>query len=90
MNGEYSMIRNIIIICLLGVIAWLVWLIETDDSRYDPSKQSIKDKMHEAVKETSEKTLHGLVKTGEAISETSQKMLDETNEGSTTPQPAPQ
>ncbi|MDQ6978566.1 MAG: hypothetical protein Q9M09_00135 [Mariprofundaceae bacterium] len=84
------MIKNIIIIFLLGVIAWLVWLIETDDSRYDPTKQSIKDKMHETVKETGEKTLHGLQKTGEAISETSQKMLDETTEGSNAPQGAPQ
>jgi len=83
------MIKDIIIVCLLGVIAWLVWLIETDDSRYDPTKQSIKDKMHETVKETGEKTLHGLQKTGEIISETSKQVLDETTEGTAVPQPAP-
>jgi len=83
------MIKDIIIVCLLGVIAWLVWLIETDQSRYDPTKQSVKDKMHETVKETGEKTLHGLQKTGEIISETSKQVLDEPTQEATAPQPAP-
>ncbi len=71
------MIKNFIIVTLLGIIAWLVWLIETDDSRYSPMKKSVKEKMHETVKETSEKALEGLQKTGEILSETSKKMLEE-------------
>jgi|UPI00035CCB79 hypothetical protein len=83
------MIKDIIIVLLLGVIAWLVWLIETDESRYDPTKQSVKDKMHETVKETGEKTLHGLQKTGEIISETSKQVLEETSKETPAPQAAP-
>jgi len=78
------MIKNIMILCLIGIIAWLVWLIETDDSRYAPNKQSVKEKVHEAVKETGEKTLQGLKVTGEIINESRKRVLEET------PQPTPQ
>ncbi len=73
------MIKNIIILALIGIIAWLIWLIETDDSRYSPNKQSVKEKVHEAVKETGEKTLEGLKVTGEIINESRKKVLEENN-----------
>lgn len=77
------MIKNLIIICLLGIIAWLVWLIETDDSRYEPSKQTVKEKVHEAIKETGEKTLKGLKVTGEIISESSKKVIEDNTQPAT-------
>ncbi len=71
------MIKNVIIVMLLGIIGWLVWLIENDDSRYNPTKKTVKEKMHETVIESKEKTLEGLQKAGKIINETSTKLLEE-------------